>query len=92
MTTYCIDFMYLTEEGNAKERDAGEVTVRGSMAFGRPIIVGVDRKTGGVHAHQVKCMGSCDPWIATRIAADIEELGIGEIKSGLEGRPRSGHC
>ena len=39
--------------------------------------MGVDRKTGGVHAHQVKCKGSGDPWIATRIAPDIEELGYG---------------
>ena len=39
--------------------------------------MGVDRKTGGVHAHQVKCKGSGDPWIATRVAADIEELGSG---------------
>ena len=25
----------------------------------------------------MKCIGSGDPWIATRIAADIEELGYG---------------
>ena len=37
----------------------------------------VDRKTGGVHAHHVKCKGSGDHWIAVRIAADIEELGYG---------------
>ena len=42
---------------------------------GLPIVVGVDRKTGGVHAHQVKCTGSGDPWTTTRIAADVEELG-----------------
>ena len=39
--------------------------------------MGVDRKTGGVHAHQVKCKGSGDSWIATRIAADFGEFGYG---------------
>ena len=39
--------------------------------------MGVDRKTGGAPAHQVKCQGSGDCWIATRIAADIEQLGLG---------------
>ena len=34
-----------------------------------------DWRSGGVHAHQVKCKASGDPWIATRIAADIKELG-----------------
>ena len=33
--------------------------------------MGVERQTGGV------CKGSGDPWIATRIAADIEEFGHG---------------
>ena len=69
--------MYLTEEDIAEERDGGAGTARGSTTLGRPIIVGVDRKTGGVHAHKVKCKGSGDPWIATRVAADIEELGSG---------------
>ena len=45
--------------------------------MGRPLIVGVDRKTGRVHAHQVKCKGSGDHWIASGIAADIEQLGCG---------------
>ena len=75
MTTYSIDYMYFIEEDDTEERDGGAGTARGSTMLGRPIIVGVDRKTGGVHAHQVKCKGSRDPWIATRIAADIEELG-----------------
>ena len=71
------DYMYFTEEDKAEERDAGEDTVRGSTTLGRSIIVGVDRKTGGVHSHQVKCNGSDDPWIATRIATNIEELRYG---------------
>ena len=66
------DNMYLTEEGREDEVDAEEGVARGSTTLGRPIIVGVDR-----HAQQVKCTGSDDPWIATRIAADIEELGYG---------------
>ena len=39
--------------------------------------MGVHGKTGGAHAHRVKCKGSGDPWIASRIAADIEDLGYG---------------
>ena len=37
----------------------------------------VDKKTGRVQAHHVTCKGSGDPEIATRMAADIEELGYG---------------
>ena len=48
VTTYNIDDMYLTEEGKEDERDAEEGMARGSTTLGRPIIVGVDRKTGGV--------------------------------------------
>ena len=51
MTTYNIDHMYLTEEGKEDEADAGAGTARGSTTLGRPIMVGVDRKTGGVPAH-----------------------------------------
>ena len=76
VTTFCMDYMYLIEEDNAEERDGGARTARGGTTLGRPTIVGVDRKTGGVHAHQVKSTGSGDPWIK-RIAADIEELGHG---------------
>ena len=46
VTTYSIGHMYLTEEDYAEERDAGEGTARGSTTLGRPIIVGVDKKTG----------------------------------------------
>ena len=74
---YSIDYTCLTEEGKDDERDAEESTVRGSTTLVRLIIVGVDRKTGGVHAQQVKFKGSGEPWIATRTAADNEELGYG---------------
>ena len=55
------------------------------------MIVGVDRKTGRAHAHQVKCKGSGVPWIATRIAADIEELGCGRSRVVLKAAKKSGH-
>ena len=84
VTTCSLDYMYLTEEGKEDEIDAEEGTARGSTTLRRPIIVGVDRKTGGVHAHQVQCKGSGDPWIATRIAADIEESGYGGSRVDLE--------
>ena len=61
VTTYSADYMYLSEEGKEDERDAEEGTARGSTTLGRPIVV--DRKTGGVHAHQVKCKGSGDTWM-----------------------------
>ena len=63
--------MYLADKDNLEEGDGGAGTARGSTMLGRPIIVGVDRKTGGVHAHQMKCKGSGDPWIATRIAVEM---------------------
>ena len=77
VTTCNSDDMYLTEEGREDEIEAEEGTAKGSTTLRRPIIVGVDRKTGGAHAHEVKCSGSGDAWIARRIAADIEELGYG---------------
>ena len=43
------DYVYLTGEGREDEVDAEEGAARGSTTLGRPIIVGVDRKTGGVH-------------------------------------------
>ena len=60
------------------------MTVRGSTTLGRLVIVGVDRKTGGLHTHQVKCKGSGDTWIATRIAADLAELGHGRSRVVLK--------
>ena len=47
-------------------------------------MVGVGRKTGGARTHQVKCEGSGDPGIGTRMAADIEELGHGGSRVVLE--------
>ena len=44
----------------------------------------MNRKTGGVHAHQVKCKGSDDPWIVSRIASNIEELGYGGLRVVLQ--------
>ena len=50
VSTYSIDFMYLTEEDDAEERDGGAGTAREGATLGRPIIVAVDRETGGVQA------------------------------------------
>ena len=72
MTTKSIDYMDLTEEDKEGDKDT-----EASVALGRPIIVGIDNKTGGVHAHQVKCKGCGDTRIAIGIAANIEELGHG---------------
>ena len=55
VTPYSTDYMYLTEQGKEDESDAEEGTARGSTTLERPMIVGVDRKTGRVYAHQVKC-------------------------------------
>ena len=57
--------MYLTEEDKENERDMGASEARRSVALGQ---------TRGLHAHQLKCKGSSDPWIVT---ANIEELGYG---------------
>ena len=77
VTTCSIGYMSLAEEGKEDEMDAEDGTARGSVTLGRPIIVGITKKVGGVRARQVKWKGSGNPWIATRIAADIEELGYG---------------
>ena len=44
VTTFSVDHGYLTEDGNAEERDAGEGTVRGSRTLVRPIIEKQTRK------------------------------------------------
>ena len=69
MTTYSLEYIYLTDEGKRDETDAEEGTARGSTMLGRPNIVGVDRSMRTSSEMQGK-------W-ATRIAADIEELGYG---------------
>ena len=84
VTPYSVDYVYLTEEGTEDESDAEEGMARGSTTLERPMIVCVERKTGGAHAHQVKCKGSGVPWVATRIAADIEELRCGRSRVVLK--------
>ena len=67
--TCSIDNMHLTEGGTegiqerARQEEARHRSIRSS--------VGVERQTEGVHAHQVKCKGSGDPRIGTRIWPDI---------------------
>ena len=75
VTTYSIDCMYLMEKGKEDERDAEEGTASGSPTLVRSIIVGVDWKTGGGTRTPKEMQRQWRPWIATRIAADIEELG-----------------
>ena len=60
VTTYSIGHTYLADECSAEGREAGEGTAGGGTTLARPIIVGVDRKTGGVQAHQVKRPLGCD--------------------------------
>ena len=43
VTTYSIDYMYLTGEGKGDEIEVEDGTARGSTTLGRSIIVGVDR-------------------------------------------------
>ena len=72
MSTYSIDYMYLTEN---MELIKGEEADRRKLKLGRPILVGHDRKTGGINAHQVPVKGIGDGWPAKRVIMDIEELG-----------------
>ena len=69
VTTYSICYTYLTEKGKEDDGDTEEGTVRGSMTLGRLIIGDVDKKIGEVCALEVKCKGSDDSWIATRICS-----------------------
>ena len=74
-----IGYMYLIEEDDADERE------RERNRDGRG-----STDAGTVHAHQVKCKGSGDPWIATRIAADLKELGCGESRVVLKADQEAG--
>ena len=73
MTTYS-DYMYFTGECREDERDEEEGAARGNTTLVRPIIVGVDMKNGRSTRTPSEMEGCSDPWIATRIAADIEEM------------------
>ena len=72
MSTYSNDYMYLTEE---MELIKGEEADKRKLKLGRPILVGHDRRTGGINAHQVPVKGIGDGWPAKRVIMDIEELG-----------------
>ena len=68
------DYMYSPKKVNAEESERSR---KRKHDVGQPIMVGVNRKIGGIHAHQLKYNGCGDPWMATRIAADTEELRYG---------------
>ena len=72
MSTYSIDYMYLTED---MELIKGEEADKRKFNLGKPILVGHDRRTGGINAHQVPVKGVGDGWPAKRVIMDIEELG-----------------
>ena len=72
MSTYSIDYMYLTEN---TELIRVEESDRRKLNLGKPILVGHDRRTGGINAHQVPVKGIGDGWPAKRVIMDIEELG-----------------
>ena len=57
MTTYSIDYMYLTEEMDIIDEKEAE---KRKLKLGKPILVGHDRRTGAVHAHQVTSKGIAD--------------------------------
>ena len=79
--------LHVPHQGRATQRNANR-----RRSYDIRWTVGVDRKTGGVHAHPVTWKGSGHPCMATRISADIEEFGLRRIKSSPEGRSRSGSC
>ena len=72
ITTYAIDYMYLTEIMELIDEKEAE---KKKMKLGRPILVGHDRRTGGVTAHQVPVKGIGDGWPARRVIMDLEEFG-----------------
>ena len=72
ITTYAIDYMYLTEN---MELIAEKEAEKKNMKLGRPILVGHDRRTGGVTAHQLPVNGIGDGWPARRLLMDLEEFG-----------------
>ena len=68
--------MYFAEEGSAEKRDAREGTVRGCTTLGRPVIAGVDRKTGGVQRTPSEMQGQWHkPFPARNPICDLFTVG-----------------
>ena len=72
ISTYAIDYMYLTEDMEIIKEDEAE---KRKLKLGRPILVGHDRRTGAITAHQVPVKGIGDGWPARRVILDLEEMG-----------------
>ena len=72
ISTYAIDYMYLTEDMELVKEDEAE---KRRLKLGRPILVGHDRRSGAITAHQVPVKGVGDGWPARRVILDLEELG-----------------
>ena len=64
--------MYLTEEMEIITEKEAEGR---NLKLGKPILVGHDRRTGAITAHQVPTKGIGDGWPARRIIIDLEEAG-----------------
>ena len=72
VTTWSMDYCFITEEAETEEERPGD-----DDRIKDTIMVCHDRRTGGVQAYLVNCKGNGDPWIADRITKDMENYGYG---------------
>ena len=76
MTTFAIDYTFLTEDFELLTKDQAE-QYEYKDKIKDIVLVADDRKTGGAKAHLVECKGNGDAWIARRLAEDLVEFGYG---------------
>ena len=78
MTTFAIDYTFLTEDFELLTREQAD-KLEDKTKIKDTVMVADDRKTGGAKAHLVECKGNGDTWIARRLAEDLVEFGYAAV-------------
>ena len=79
VTTFSIDYMFLTMDNDIVTKEEAEKT-ENKDKIRCPVLVGKDRQTGAMIAHKVLSKGKGNGYIVKRLIADLEELGYGGSK------------
>ncbi len=82
MTVYSLDYMYFTEElALLKEKENLDKKKPG---VGPTVLIGVDGKSGCIHAHVVPHKGRDDNWPVNIVINDLYDMGYAGCKVGIK--------
>ena len=74
VSTFSFDYMVLTEDIEIVSENEPAL---GKIASGKPILVAVDRLTGAIFGHRVRCKGSAAKCAVRRLQSDLGDwIGI----------------